>query len=109
MKSKIHSFVFTLILAVLVYGCSDQDSPKEQQKTVSSPENPVTSIDSTSIRNKDADVSVIDINKDNKVFQCMMDHDVISDGPGVCIKCRMKLKETNIATAQNNLNTFYDD
>ena len=109
MKSKILSFVLTLIFAVLIYGCSEQETPKEQQKTVSGTNKPGKTIDSTLIRNKDADVSAIDKNKDNQVFQCMMDHDVISDDPGICIKCRMKLRETNISAAQNNLNSFYND
>jgi PBP1b-binding outer membrane lipoprotein LpoB len=99
--------VITIIFAVLLSGCSKQEAPKELHQTVNG--SPGKNIDSTLIRNKNTDVSLIDKNKDNQVFQCPMDYNVISDDPGLCIKCRMKLRETNISAAQKNLNNFYND
>ena len=48
------------------------------------------------------DVQAIDQNKDGKVYQDMMDWNVISDKPGKCPKCGMKLKEVSIDEANQN-------
>ena len=109
MKIKFLPFVISVIFSVLVYGCSNQEAPKEKQQSINGSNTTEETIDSTLLRDKDADVVAIDKNKDNKVFQCMMDHNVISDEPGVCIKCRMKLSEITVSAAQDNLNRFYND
>jgi len=49
------------------------------------------------------DVESIDANKDGKVFQDVMDWNVISDEPGNCPICEMKLKEVTIEKAKENL------
>ncbi len=49
------------------------------------------------------DVSKIDKNKDGKVFQDMMDWNVISDDAGECPLCGMKLKEVTVDEAVKNL------
>ncbi len=43
------------------------------------------------------------MNKDGKVYQDMMDWNVISDKPGDCPLCGMKLKEVTLAQAKKNL------
>ena len=48
-------------------------------------------------------LTVIDKNKDGKVFQDQMDWNVISDKPGKCPLCKMTLKEVTIKTAKHNL------
>lgn len=45
----------------------------------------------------------IDKNNDGKVFQDMMDWNVISDTAGRCPLCNMKLKEVTIDDAKKNL------
>lgn len=49
------------------------------------------------------DVKAIDSNKDGKVFQDVMDWNVISDEAGKCPICGMTLKEVSIADAESNL------
>ncbi|MBU1100587.1 MAG: efflux RND transporter periplasmic adaptor subunit [Bacteroidetes bacterium] len=49
------------------------------------------------------DLGAIDANKDGKVFQDLMDWNVISDEPGRCPLCNMKLKEVTIEEAKINL------
>ena len=49
------------------------------------------------------DVESIDKNKDGKVYQDMMDWNVISDVPGECPLCGMTLKEVSINEAKTNL------
>lgn len=49
------------------------------------------------------DLQAIDKNKDGKVFQDMMDWNVISDKAGKCPICEMKLKEVTIEKAKANL------
>lgn len=49
------------------------------------------------------DLTLIDKNSDGKVFQDMMDWNVISDEAGECPLCGMKLKEVTIEKAKENL------
>jgi len=49
------------------------------------------------------DLTLIDKNSDGKVFQDMMDWNVISDEAGECPLCGMTLKEVTIEQAKENL------
>jgi hypothetical protein len=49
------------------------------------------------------DLKVIDKNKDGKVYQDMMDYNVISDKPGKCPLCGMTLKEVSVKKAKETL------
>lgn len=49
------------------------------------------------------DLKEIDKNKDGKVFQDLMDWNVISDKPGKCPLCKMTLQEVSIEEAKKNL------
>ncbi|MCF6268321.1 MAG: hypothetical protein L3J41_01260 [Melioribacteraceae bacterium] len=55
------------------------------------------------VREGAIDVASIDKNGDGKVFQDMMDWNVISDEAGECPLCGMKLKEVSIDDAKKNL------
>ena len=48
-------------------------------------------------------LKAIDKNKDGKVYQDQMDWNVISDKPGKCPLCKMKLKEVTVKEAKENL------
>jgi len=49
------------------------------------------------------DLKAIDKNNDGKVFQDMMDYNVISDKAGKCPLCGMKLKEVSLDKAKDTL------
>src|SRR3990172_7646604 len=55
------------------------------------------------IRKGVIDLKSIDKNKDGKVFQDVMDWNVISDEPGKCPICGMELKEVSLEKAKSNL------
>lgn len=55
------------------------------------------------VREGEIDLIAIDKNKDGKVFQDMMDWNVISDEAGECPLCGMKLKEVTLEKAKENL------
>ncbi|MEW6005549.1 MAG: heavy metal-binding domain-containing protein [Stygiobacter sp.] len=55
------------------------------------------------IREGEIDLESIDENKDGKVYQDVMDWNVISDKPGKCPLCNMKLKEVSLDKAKENL------
>ncbi|MFZ5948598.1 MAG: heavy metal-binding domain-containing protein [Stygiobacter sp.] len=55
------------------------------------------------IREGEIDLEAIDENKDGKVYQDVMDWNVISDKPGKCPLCNMKLKEVSLDKAKENL------
>jgi len=55
------------------------------------------------IRKGIIDLESIDENKDGKVYQDLMDWNVISDEPGRCIICNMELRELPLEKAKENL------
>ena len=55
------------------------------------------------VREEPIDLKAIDENGDGKVFQDMMDWNVISDKAGECPLCGMKLKEVSLNEAKVNL------
>ena len=55
------------------------------------------------VRKGIVDLKAIDKNKDGKVYQDMMDWNVISDEPGECPLCGMTLKEVTLKNAEENL------
>ena len=55
------------------------------------------------IREGIIDLAAIDENDDGKVYQDMMDWNVISDEPGECPLCGMKLKVVPLEEAKENL------
>ena len=61
-----------------------------------------TSIDSSIVRKGVINLKSIDKNKDGKVYQDMMDYNVISDKPGKCPLCGMTLKEVTLKVAKKN-------
>lgn len=60
-------------------------------------------IESNVIRKGIIDVDSIDKNKDGKLFQDIMDWNVISDIPGTCPLCGMELREYTIKQVKENL------
>lgn len=55
------------------------------------------------VREGEIDLKEIDKNNDGKVYQDTMDWNVISDEPGECPLCGMKLKEVTLEKAKDNL------
>lgn len=55
------------------------------------------------IRKGVIDLKAIDKNKDGKVYQDQMDWNVISDEPGKCPICKMKLKQVTLKIVKENL------
>lgn len=72
-------------------------------KTVKTETEPVHEEVSPLVRTGVIDVEAIDKNKDGKVYQDLMDWNVISDEPGRCPLCNMKLSEVSLAEAKSNL------
>ena len=69
------------------------EQPEKKEQTSSSP----------LIRKEPIDVKAIDKNKDGKVYEDIMDWNVISDSPGVCPICGMTLREFTVKQAEQNL------
>lgn len=55
------------------------------------------------VREGEIDLQAIDKNKDGKVFQDMMDWNVIADEAGECPLCGMNLKEVTLEKAKETL------
>lgn len=62
-----------------------------------------TTITENTVREGKIDLKAIDKNKDGKVFQDLMDWNVISDKSGKCPLCKMTLKEVTLKQAKENL------
>jgi Cu(I)/Ag(I) efflux system membrane fusion protein/cobalt-zinc-cadmium efflux system membrane fusion protein len=110
--SFLRTFVLTISMLLLAYNLSTaQDKPDtthHQHKMHmhdSSSTHEIMHVENENsiIREGVIDLNAIDKNKDGKVFQDMMDWNVISDKPGQCPICEMKLKEVPINEAKFNL------
>jgi membrane fusion protein, copper/silver efflux system len=62
-----------------------------------------TTLDSSVVRKGIIDLKAIDKNKDGKVYQDVMDFNVVSDTPGKCPLCGMTLKEVSLKKAKETL------
>ena len=71
----------------------DEKNNEKEEEHVSSP----------LIRKEPIDVKAIDKNNDGKVYEDIMDWNVISDKPGECPICGMTLKEFTIKEVKQNL------
>jgi Cu(I)/Ag(I) efflux system membrane fusion protein len=81
----------------------DNNLMKEAKQEISTEEHD----HSSSIVHKGViDVESIDKNKDEKLFECPMDWNVISDEAGRCPLCNMYLKEFTIDEIKSNLDKY---
>jgi len=104
------AFVFTFIISASSFAQEKMDSTmnhknmkmhnmemtKDSLHKMMDKQNPI-------VREGVIDLKSIDKNKDGKVFQDMMDYNVISDKSGKCPLCGMKLKEVSLKKAKNTL------
>ena len=109
-KTLIITFSLAFIFTAFSFAQEKADSTKNHEKMKM--QNMKTMKDSTHkmkeegnsiVRKGVIDLNAIDENKDGKVFQDMMDYNVISDKPGKCPLCGMKLKEVSIKKAKDTL------
>lgn len=75
---------------------------KNKTKSVKDKTNKIV-LKSNVVRKGIIDVVSIDKNKDGKLFQDIMDWNVISDKPGICPLCGMELREYTIKQVKENL------
>ena len=117
MKTLTQIFTVTLFSAVIFVSYA-QDKPKTEKKNGHmqmdmkhmQPDSTMhhsmksDSMDTQSIVRKGViDLKAIDENGDGIVFQDVMDWNVISDSPGKCPLCGMKLKEVTLEKVKENL------
>lgn len=75
-------------------GTDKKDTAMKEEAEISDPR----------IRKGVIDLQAIDKNKDGKLYEDIMDWNVISDEPGTCPICGMTLKEFTIKEVKENLN-----
>ena len=109
-KALIITFSLLFIFAAFSFAQEKSDSAMNHNKM--NMQNMETMKDSTHkmkdegnsiVRKGVIDLNAIDENKDGKVYQDMMDYNVISDKPGKCPLCGMKLKEVSLKKAKDTL------
>ena len=82
----------------------DENSSNDMQDMDNSKsQNDKQRVDDPMIRKGVIDLSAIDENKDGKLYEDVMDWNVISDKPGTCPICGMKLREFTIDEVKANL------
>ncbi|MGB9852808.1 MAG: efflux RND transporter periplasmic adaptor subunit, partial [Candidatus Kapaibacteriota bacterium] len=81
----------------------DKEKQKNDGKSKKSDKLHEEHSESSIIRKGVIDLNAIDENKDGKLYQDIMDWNVISDKPGKCAICGMKLKEFTIEEVKANL------
>ncbi len=94
--------------ALSQFGAEKKDTTTKMDSDKSGPTKDMdkkedTEIKDPRIRKGVIDLSAIDKNKDGKLFEDIMDWNVISDKPGECPICGMTLKEFTIKDVENNL------
>ena len=107
MKNKLNLtlstiFVFGLFFTAPAFAQKMNDSSMNH-KTMQMKENKKTLKKNPIVREGIIDLKAIDKNNDGKVFQDLMDFNVISDKPGKCPLCGMTLKEVSLKHAKETL------
>lgn len=87
-----------IILSIFTSCSQDNKTPNPESMNMEKAQ-----IDSMIVHHGIIDLEMIDKNKDGKVYQDMMDWNVISDEPGECPLCKMTLTEVSIEQAKENL------
>ena len=75
----------------------------KKDSDISAPSDSAVTEKDPSVRSGVIDLSAIDKNKDGKLFEDIMDWNVISDKPGICPLCGMTLREFSIKEVKENL------
>jgi Cu(I)/Ag(I) efflux system membrane fusion protein len=113
--SKIFLLAFAILFALTAFSfAQNMDSMKMEQnnmqgmhmKNDSANAMKMDTAKNTSdsiVREGVIDLKSIDENKNGKVYQDMMDYNVISDKPGTCPLCGMTLKEVSLKKAKEIL------
>lgn len=97
------AMLFTIFIGLT--GCSKDNNENKTPDTQSQQaSNKPVDKDSTIIRAATVNVESLDADKDGNLYQCEMDYNVISDNPGTCPKCGMKLVKVSVAEAKKNFN-----
>ena len=93
-----------LIITIVIFGCSidKKDAMQDNHDHNMDKEKVVSSL----IREGEIDVSSIDENNDNNLFQCPMDWNVLSDAAGECPVCGMNLKKFELDEVKKNLTKY---
>jgi major membrane immunogen (membrane-anchored lipoprotein) len=101
-------FSKVLFIAALIQltGCSKENSSSKTPENQSQQTEKNESKDLSIIRDKNVNIDSLDQDKDGNLYQCEMDYNVISDKPGTCPKCGMKLVKVSTAEAKKNFNAF---
>jgi Cu(I)/Ag(I) efflux system membrane fusion protein/cobalt-zinc-cadmium efflux system membrane fusion protein len=109
-KSLFITFSLTFIFTVFSFAQEKVDSAMNHEKmnmqnmeTMRDSAHKMQDDGNSIVRKGVIDLNAIDVNKDGKVFQDMMDYNVISDKPGKCPLCGMKLKEVSLKKAKDTL------
>ncbi len=106
--------LFSLSTFFLDLGCKNNyDNSKQTGNSVMNNENHMSmspaKVDSSIIRKPGVDVSMIDVNKDDSVYQCPMDYNVISDEAGLCPSCGMNLEKVSVKDASKNVKAYFSE
>lgn len=85
---------------------TEEISPADAEGNLEEEVSEVTDNESNSEIEKNIDVSMIDLNRDGKVYQCIMCPDQLSDESDYCEKCYMELTKIPVEDAQKNLSVY---
>ena len=95
----LHKLIFSIMFLVLIITVQTNAQEKNENHKHHQTEMRKDSL----VRMGEINVDAIDKNKDGIVYQDPMDWNVISDKPGRCPLCEMKLKKVTIKQAKDNL------
>jgi hypothetical protein len=110
MKHILINLIIVLLLISFI-SCSNKKNEEssnqyEMKKEMNMHEHQHENTNSNLIRQGVIDLASIDENKDDSLYECPMDWNVLSDHDGDCPNCGMMLKEFSITEVQNNLTKY---
>ena len=109
MKTVIINIVLVIVVVAFT-SCNDKKVEKsnqhEMKNEMNMTEHQSESGDLELIRKGVIDLASIDENKDDSLYECPMDWDVLSDNAGDCPSCGMQLKKISIAEVKSNLDKY---
>ena len=95
-----------ILISVLVFACAGNDHDETQHENHNHEIKEKPSIKSELVREGTIDVEALDVNKDEMLYECPMDWNVLSDSDGDCPVCGMALKAFSLEDIKKNLDKY---
>lgn len=106
MRNHILSIGVIILSILLLVACGEKKKESQTDMDHEGHDHVIETTEGALAHEGVINVEAIDVNNDDKVFECPMDWNVLGDEAGSCPKCGMDLKEYSISDVKKNLDKF---